>query len=83
MTNNCHGDASLFLKNYSLHLNMSFLANRTQRKALNFNMIDTVVIRYLVVCKSTHDNKILKFGADKICREFWQSKTSFQCQPSV
>ena len=33
-------------------------------------------MKYLVVCESTHDNKILKFGADKIW-EFWQSKTSF------
>lgn len=30
-------------------------------------MIDTVVVKYLVVCKSTHDNRILKFGTDKIC----------------
>lgn len=32
---------------------------------------------YLVVCKCPRDNKILKFGADKICWEFWQSRTSF------
>ena len=30
-------------------------------------MIDSVVIKYLVVCESTHDNRILKFGTDKIC----------------
>ena len=40
-------------------------------------MIDTVVIKYLVVCKSTHDNRILKFGTDKICR------AKQVCQPSV
>ena len=66
MSNNYHGEATLSLKNNSLHLNISFLANRTQRKVFNFNIIDTVLIKYLVVCESTHDNKILKFSADKI-----------------
>lgn len=35
----------------------------------NFNLIDTVVVKYLVVCKCQCDNKIVKFDADKICRD--------------
>ena len=44
-----------------------FPTNRTSRKVFNFNVIDTVVIKYLVVCKCACDIKMFKFGADKIC----------------
>ena len=37
------------------------------KERFNFNIIDTVVIKYLVVCKYTCNNKIFKFGADKVC----------------
>ena len=36
-----------------------------------------MVVKYLVVCKCICNNKILKFGADKICWEFWKNRTSF------
>ena len=69
MSNNNHDEVTLSPKYYGLHLNMSFPANRTLRT--NFNVIHTLVF------ESAHDYKILIFGADKICWDFWQSRTSF------
>ena len=58
------------LQYFSIHLNMSFPANRTLRT--NFNVIHTLVF------ESAHDYKILIFGADKIWWGFWQSRTRFE-----
>lgn len=69
MSNSYYDNATFPLKNNSLHVNISFPVNTTQKKVFNFNVTDTVLIKYLLVCKCTHDNKILKFGADKIYRD--------------
>lgn len=45
---NYHGKSTLFQKNCTWHVDISFPANRTYRKVFNFNVIDTVVIKYLV-----------------------------------
>ena len=37
----------------------------------NFNVIDTVVTKYLVVCNWACNNKIFKFGTDKVWWDFW------------
>ena len=62
-----YGKATLSLKNFSWHVDISFLTDRTWRKVFNFNVTDTVVIKYFVVSKCAWDNKIFKFGPDKIC----------------
>lgn len=58
MSNNNHDEATLSLQYFSIHLNMSFPANRTL--GTNFNVIHTLVF------ESAHEYKILIFGADKI-----------------
>ena len=67
---NYHGEATLSLKNCSWHVDISFL----QTEPKGFNVIDTVVIKCLVVCKCAQDNEIYKFGADKIVEIFGRAE---------
>ena len=52
MSNNNHDEATFSLENCSLHVNISFLAKRIERKVFNFNVIHALVF------KCAHDYKI-------------------------
>ena len=72
MSNNNHDEATLSLQYFSIHLNMSFPANRTLRT--NFNVIHTLVF------ESAHDYKNFNIWCGQnLMRFLTEQNTFFEC----